>query len=124
MLRDFHKIKAWQFADDLAFEVYSATDSFPHKEQFGLTSQMRRAAVSVAANIAEGASRRSKKDYFHFLNLAESSLAELGYYIHFSGRLKYISDEINSKLMGLYVETSKTLYGLIQAVKVDLAQEV
>lgn len=63
MARDFTKIKAWQLADDLAVVVYKVTRQFPREEIYGLTSQLRRAASSVPANIAEGANRASKKDY-------------------------------------------------------------
>src|SRR5437867_2666267 len=80
MARDFKKIKAWQKADDLAVNVYEITRTFPKEEIYGMTSQMRRAAISVAANIAEGSARNTVRDYLHFLNLAEASLIEVEYY--------------------------------------------
>jgi len=67
MMRDFKNIKAWQYADDFAAIVYSKTKSFPKEELYGLTSQLRRAAISVPSNIAEGASREHKREYLHFL---------------------------------------------------------
>lgn len=66
-MRDYTKIKAWQLADDLTVAVCRSTQSFPKEEVYSLTSQLRRAAYSVPANIAEGPSRESKKDYLHFL---------------------------------------------------------
>ena len=74
-MRDFRKIKAWALADDLAVAVYDVSKSFPREEIYGITSQIRRAASSVAANIVEGASRESAKDYAHFLQIARGSLA-------------------------------------------------
>lgn len=82
MGRDFKKIKAWQYADDLAVLVYSKTKSFPREELYGITSQLRRAAVSVPTNIAEGASREHKKEYVHFLYIARGSIAETEYLLH------------------------------------------
>ena len=66
-MRDYTKIKAWQLADDLTVAIYQSTRSFPKDEIYSLTSQLRRAAYSVPANIAQGSSRESKKDYLHFL---------------------------------------------------------
>ena len=90
MPRDYRRIKAWQLADDLAVAVYVATESFPGYERYRLVDQMRRAAVSVAANIAEGSARDSQRDYLHFLTMARSSLSELGYYIHLAHRLDFL----------------------------------
>src|SRR5207249_3664946 len=75
-MRDYTKIKAWRLADDLTVAVYERTRSFPKEEMYGLTSQLRRASYSVPANIVEGASRESKKDYLHFLYIARGSLSE------------------------------------------------
>jgi len=69
-MRDYTKIEAWRLADDLTVAVYERTRSLPREEMYGLTSQLRRAAYSVPANIVEGASRESKKDYLHFLYIA------------------------------------------------------
>jgi four helix bundle protein len=66
-MRDYTKIEAWKLADDLTVAVYQATHSFPREEIYGITSQLRRAACSVPANIVEGSSRESQKDYLHFL---------------------------------------------------------
>jgi len=89
MGRDYTKIKAWQIADKLALLVYKSTKKFPKSEVWGLTSQMRRAAVSVPANIVEGSARKNRNEYLQFLYIAISSLAELNYYIRFTKELGY-----------------------------------
>jgi len=76
MARDYRKLRVFAMADDLVVKVYRATGSFPREERYGLTSQMRRAAVPVPANIVEGSYRRSEAEYRHFLNIALGSLAE------------------------------------------------
>ena len=93
-MRDYTKIEAWKLADDLTVAIYERTKSFPKEELYGLTSQIRRAAYSVPANIAEGASRESKKDYLHFLYIARGSLSEAQYFIHLAQRLGYLSDVV------------------------------
>ncbi|HKI68980.1 MAG TPA: four helix bundle protein [Verrucomicrobiae bacterium] len=75
-MRDYRKIEAWMLSDDLTVAVYEQTRSFPCEEMYGLTSQLRRASYSVPANIVEGSSRESKKDYLHFLYIARGSLSE------------------------------------------------
>ena len=80
-MRDPHKLKAFELADKLALQIYQETRPFPKEELFGLVSQMRRAAVSVPSNIAEGCGRSSEKEYLHFLSIAYGSLKELEYQI-------------------------------------------
>ena len=77
----------FQKADELAFRIYKLTETFPKTETFGITSQLRRAALSVPTNIVEGYARRSKKELMQFINIALGSLAETGYLLSFSGRL-------------------------------------
>jgi len=79
MPRDPRKLRVFALADGLVPEIYGATKSFPTEERFGLVSQLRRAAVSVPANIVEGCGRRKTNDYLHFLNIATGSAYELGY---------------------------------------------
>src|SRR6185503_5497937 len=86
-MRDYTKIDAWRLADDLTVAIYIATKMFPKEEIYGLTSQVRRASYSVPANIVEGASRDSKKDYLHFLYIARGSLSEARYFVHLASRL-------------------------------------
>ena len=120
MARYFRKIKAWRFADDLTINIYSATKSFPREELYCLTSQLRRAAVSVPTNIAEGTSRESKKEYLHFLNIAGGSVAEIEYLLHLTNRLGYLKDSDYKRLEELRVESGRTLYGLVASVKKEV----
>jgi four helix bundle protein len=91
MGRPYETSVAWQRADDLVVEVYKVTRSFPKSELYGLTSQMRRAAVSVAASIAEGSARQYMKEYLRFLHIADASLAEVAYYIHLAYRSIFLT---------------------------------
>jgi four helix bundle protein len=115
-MRDFRKLLAWQKADDLAVTVYRATKHFPSAEKFGLISQLRRAAVSVAANIAEGSGRHTLKDFRRFLYMARGSLSEVQYYVHLAGRLDYLPKQHKQKAIAQCTETGKTLQGLINSL--------
>ena len=117
MGRDFKKIKAWQLADELVLQVYSKTKLFPKEELYGITSQLRRAAVSVVTNIVEGANRRHKKEYLHFLFVANGSAAEVKYLLYLTHRLGYLVDSEYAELENLREETAKTLSGLISSVR-------
>jgi four helix bundle protein len=114
MLEGIRKIKAWELSDKLVLLVYKVTRSFPRNEMYGLVSQMRRAAVSVPANIVEGAQRRYLKEYLQFLYTAKSSLAEVEYYIYLSYRLEYVTDKEYEELSTLQAEAARTLQGLIR----------
>jgi four helix bundle protein len=116
-MRDHRKLKAFQLADTLVISVYRETLNFPKDETFGLTSQMRRAAVSVAANIVEGCARESLNEYANFLNIAFGSLRELGYYIDLTHRLNYLSPEKASLLNEQYEETARVLSGLRKSLR-------
>ena len=116
-MRDFRKIEAWQLADDLAVAVYAATKGFPKEELYGITSQIRRAVTSVAANIVEGASRESAKDYAHFLQIARGSLAETQYFLQFARRLEYLDEEHATGLEQAARRVFGCLHGLMQAVR-------
>ena len=122
MGRNFKNIKAWQYADDLAVLVYSKTKSFPKKELYGITSQLRRAVVSVPANIAEGASREHKKEYLNFLYIARGSMVETEYLLYLSRRLGYLGEDGYKKLEEIRRKAAKTLYGLINSVKEETEQ--
>jgi four helix bundle protein len=116
-MRDYTKIEAWKLADDLTVAVYQATQSFPREEIYGITSQIRRAACSVPANIVEGSSRESKKDYLHFLYISRGSLSETQYFVHLSRRLGYLSDADAEQLISQTRQTFACLHGLIKAVE-------
>jgi four helix bundle protein len=124
MGRPYETSVAWQRADDLVVEVYKVTQVFPKSELYGLTSQMRRAAISVAANIAEGAARQYMKEFLRFLHLADSSLSEVAYYIHLAGRLGFIDAETTRRLSGRRSDAGRPLYGLIRWVKDEIEKGV
>ncbi|MBN1526131.1 MAG: four helix bundle protein [Candidatus Omnitrophica bacterium] len=115
-MRDYKKIKVYQLADKAVLEIYKATNNFPREELYGLVSQLRRAAVSIPANIAEGASRQHKRDYLNFLYISRGSLAETEYLLHLSCQLGYLKGEEYGKIENMRIETAKALSGLIDAV--------
>ncbi len=117
MPRDYKKLKVFHTVDDLVVRVYEATGHFPKGELFGLTSQMRRAAVSVPANIVEGTARHTDPEFVHFLNIAYGSLAELRYYFDLSKKLGFLSEETHSPLAAKADEASRMLNGLMKTVR-------
>jgi len=116
-VRDHTKLRVFELADDVAMLVYRVTAGFPKEELFGLTSQIRRAAVSVPSNIVEGCARDSEADYLRFLNIAFGSLRELHYQLNLSKRLSFLRNEDSSLLEPKVVETEKVLNGLIRALR-------
>lgn len=116
-MRDHTKLRAFELADSLALAVYKATANFPRHEQFGLTTQMRRAAVSVASNIVEGCARHTQTDYLRFLDMAFGSARELEYQTTLAYRLGYLDDDTYAQVRPACVETSKVLGGLIRSLR-------
>jgi four helix bundle protein len=114
--KSFRELIAWQKAHSLVLAVYHATKSLPKDEQFGLTSQFRRAAVSVAANIAEGYAKRTAAEKIRLLNIAQGSLAECECYLLLTTDLGYMSDP---NIANLLSETSKLLTGYIKAIRIQ-----
>jgi len=104
-------------ADGLVLSIYSATKAFPKEEQFGLTSQLRRAAISIASNIVEGCARRSEADYIRFLDMAFGSSREVEYQLSIAHRLGYLSDNAAHELATRAAETAKVLTGLMRALR-------
>lgn len=115
--RDYRKIKAWQAADDLTVSIYKITERFPKHEVYALTSQVRRSASAVPANIAEGSARGYKKEYLQFLNIARGSLAETDYFMHLAHRLGYIETSEYRKIANQIKIAATILYGLLEAVR-------
>ena len=101
----------------LVLEVYQATQSFPSHELFGVTSQMRRSAVSVPANIVEGCARRTKKDFLHFLSNAFASLRELGYLIELGTCLEYLTEPVSNQLHSRQTDAICRLRNLIDSLE-------
>ena len=116
-MRDFRKIEAWRLTDDLEAAVYRMTRRFPKEEVYGLTSQIRRSAVSAPANIVEGSARETKKDYLHFLHVSRGSLAETQYFIHLARRLEYVASPEADDVEELSRRAYACLHGLIKAVE-------
>ena len=106
----YKKLIVWNKADELAFEVYTTTRNFPKEELYGITSQLRRAVLSIPTNIAEGYGRQGKKELRQFVNVALGSLAEARYLLDFSSRLKYLSTEHYRRLESLAQEVGKLLW--------------
>ena len=120
MSRNYKELKVWELSHDLIIKMYKITKSFPKSEWHGLIPQMRRSAVSIAANIVEGAGRNGQKEYIHFLQIALSSAGELDYYIYLVKELEYIQINLYEDLKNNCQQIMKMLNGLIQRIKKDL----
>jgi len=112
----FRDLVVWQKSHQLTLDIYKITLKFPGEEKFGLISQIRRAAYSVPSNIVEGHSRKSKKEFLQFLNIAKGSLEELKYFLILSADLKYISKENFINLEAKAEEVSKMLYSFTKSL--------
>jgi four helix bundle protein len=121
-MQRFTELKVWQKSHALVLEVYRCTKGFPREERFELVSQLRRAAVSVPSNIAEGSKRAHATDYAHFLNVAQASLAESEYLIILSRDLGYMASELATSLFAAVAEIARMLTGLRSAVKNSTTQ--
>jgi len=108
-MSNYKNLIIWQKSDELALQVYKLTDKFPKHELFGITSQLRRAVLSIPTNIVEGYNRKSKKELHRFIDIALGSLAETEYLIEFSKKLGYIKSDISS-LEAMIVEAGKLLW--------------
>jgi len=106
----FKRLMVWKKADELAFEIYIATKIFPKEEAYGITSQLRRAALSVPTNIAEGYARQGQKELKQFVSIALGSLAETKYLLDFCSRLKYVNVDQHNKLINLAEEVGRLLW--------------
>jgi len=116
-MRDHRKLRAFELADELVLGIYAATKTFPKEEQFGLTSQIRSAAVSIASNIVEGCARHSQADYLRFLDMAFGSAREVQYQLTIAERLGYLPRDMSSQLGSQAEETARVLAGLINALR-------
>lgn len=115
-VRNLEKLDVYRCADRLAIEVYRATASLPVAEKYGLVTQMRRAAVSVASNIAEGSARNSDNDFARFLEIALGSARELGYQIHLTDRLHLAQAEL-ATVSALCGETTRMIAALLYTLR-------
>ena len=115
-IRSFRELKVWQRSMDLTVRTYEFTGQFPSEEKYGLISQMRRAASSVPANIAEGQARRSTKEFLQMLGIARGSLAELETFVTLSERLGLIRSETSDSLLEDCAEINRMMNGLMRTL--------
>jgi four helix bundle protein len=112
----YKELKVWQKADELAIEVYKVTKEFPKDELYGLTSQIRRAALSIPTNIVEGYTRKGDKELARFVNIAIGSMAETEYLLDFAKRIGYLRDEDYRNICNLREEVGKLLWNFYKKV--------
>ncbi len=117
MEKPHKKLRAWQLGMEIAKDVYMLTKNFPPEEKFGLVSQMRRCAVSIPSNIAEGAARNSKKGFINFLYISTGSLSELDTQFELSNGLGFLNDSDWKQIDAKLLEEDKILNGLIRHQK-------
>lgn len=116
-MRPHERLEVWKTAVEFVVSVYRATESFPKEERFGLTSQIRRAAVSVAANIAEGAGRNSSKEFAYFLSNAQGSASELATELLIAHRLLFLKRETYEQMMQTLDSIGRMIVGLSRNVR-------
>jgi four helix bundle protein len=115
-INSFRDLRVWQSGMDLVIQMYRLTQSFPHEEQYGLTSQMRRAAVSVPSNIAEGHARESSKEYLNHLSIVQGSLAELQTQIEIAALLNFAEATAAQPVLELSISLSRQIFALRNAI--------
>jgi four helix bundle protein len=116
-IKSYRDLIIWQKSVALVTKVYSVTNKLPSAEIYGLTNQVRRCAVSIPSNIAEGYGRNSTGDYKRFLQIAVGSLYELQTQIEIAFNLMYVSKEQYNEIMSLSIEIDKMIYSIIQKLK-------
>lgn len=114
MEKPHKKLDVWQIAMDLVMEIYRITENFPKEERYGLSNQVRRAAVSVPSNIAEGAARQTKKEFVNYLHMAQGSLSELDTQLEVARRLAFLDGKTWEGLDKMVQRVDKMLTGLIR----------
>ena len=114
MEKPHKKLDVWRVAMDLVMEIYRITESFPKEEKYGLSNQVRGAAVSVPSNIAEGAARQTKKEFVNYLHMAQGSLSELDTQLEVAGRLAFLDAKTWEHLDKMLQRVDKMLTGLIR----------
>jgi four helix bundle protein len=119
-MRGYQDLKVWQMGVEIALSVYQLTRAFPQSEVYGLSSQMRRAAVSIPSNIAEGHSRGQTKDLIRFLAIAKGSVSELETQLLIAEKLGYADRQQLVRLTGMLDEESRMLAGLQRSMKAKL----
>lgn len=116
-MKSFEELEAWKKSHELTLQVYEATKKFPQEERYGLVSQLRRAASSIPANIAEGFGKRTTRDFLRHLDIAGGSLEETRYFLLLAKELSYLPAELHAKIRSACDESGRLLGGLIQALR-------
>ena len=116
-MKTFKEISSWQKSMTLVTDIYSVTSSFPESEKFGLTNQMRRAAVSIPSNIAEGFGRNSIADFIRYLNIARGSLFELQTQVEISMNLQFLDEDVQNEMDNEIDEIGRLINALIKSLK-------
>ena len=119
MGKPHHKLEVWKRSLNFVTKIYKITAKYPNEEKFGLVSQMRRAAVSIPSNIAEGAARNSKKEFINFLHIAQGSSAELETQILISRNLSFIAPSATDPLLQELEEISRMIIGLQNSLRLS-----
>jgi four helix bundle protein len=119
IVQDFRNLKVWEKAHALTLDIYKASKSFPREEMYGMTSQMRRASVSIGANIAEGACRRGDVDFARFLQIAVGSASELEYHLLLARDLELMKASDYQRLSDEAVEVKRMLAALTQKLRAE-----
>lgn len=114
--KTFHDLRCWQESHNLVLAIYRATQTFPNEEKFGLSIQIRRSAVSVCANMAEGF-KKSRKDFVRYLDILQASLEETKYHLILSNDLGYLTSDQYQSLNSSADDVGKMLYGLITRLR-------
>jgi four helix bundle protein len=118
-MQDFRNLKVWEKAHALTLDVYRVSKSFPRDEMYGMTSQMRRASVSIGANIAEGVCRRGDVDFARFLQIAAGSASELEYHLLLANDLEFMKASDYQRISEEVVEVKRMLASLMQKLRAD-----
>lgn len=116
-MKNFKNLKVWQIGIELVVNIYKSTDVFPKEEIYGLTSQIKRSAISVPSNIVEGSGRGTKKEFNHFLDIALGSTFELETQLIIANKLNFLSDQNFEKLNVQLDEEQKMIIGLQKSLK-------
>lgn len=119
MKHNFKNLNIWKLSINLAVDVYEETENFPKSEEYGLKSQLRRCAVSVPSNIAEGSSRSSNKDFNRFLEISQGSLFEMQTQLIISNKRQFIKEESFENIENQIIETQKMISGFQKKLQLD-----
>jgi four helix bundle protein len=119
-MNNYEKLKVWQDSVELVVQVYGLSNSFPKSEQYGLTNQINRSAVSIPSNIAEGAGRNSSKEFHQFLGIASGSISELNTQLIIAYKLSFINEEVLKDTQNKLSSVHKMLYKLQSSIQKSL----